>query len=179
MSRFYPGRAASTFGWSTRLRAEGPLWTCPYEYGAEVCGPIERWTMWRASTRISGGTEDKGHKSVRPQLIGRACRPARSAQFLSLRQTPDTMPKSITVIEEEDVEKQTLNSAPDEEAEEEEFEIERILAYEPNRFISEQTKKVCGLRCDEFQECALLARVSSVGKKSLFPGARGSLRESS
>lgn len=53
------------------------------------------------------------------------------------------MPKSINAIEEEDVEKQTLNSAADEEADEEEFEIERIIAYEPNRFISEQTKKVC------------------------------------
>jgi len=40
--------------------------------------------------------------------------------------------------------KQTVNSAPDEEADEEEFEIERILAYEPNRFISEQTKKKIG-----------------------------------
>lgn len=53
------------------------------------------------------------------------------------------MPKSITAIEEEDVEKQALNLVDDEEADEEEFEIERILAYEPNRFISEQTKKVC------------------------------------
>lgn len=85
------------------------------------------------------------------------------------------MPKSITAIEEEDVEKQTLNSAPDEEADEEEFEIERILAYEPNRFISEHTKKVCGLRSDEFQKYVLLARVCSAGKKYLFPGAKGSL----
>lgn len=89
------------------------------------------------------GAEDKGHKRVRPQLTGVARRPARSTQSLSLRQTPNTMPKSITAIEEEDVEKQALNLVDDEEADEEEFEIERILAYEPNRFISEQTKKVC------------------------------------
>jgi len=54
------------------------------------------------------------------------------------------MPKSVNAMEEDDVEKQALNSAADEEVEEEEFEIERILAYEPNRFISEQTRKVCG-----------------------------------
>ena len=84
MSRVCPGRAASTIGWSTRLRAEGRLWTCPYEHGAEVCGPIGRWRMWRASTRKIGGLEDKGQKSVGPQLTGRACRLVRSAQFLSL-----------------------------------------------------------------------------------------------
>ena len=89
------------------------------------------------------GAEDKGQKRVGPRLTRVAHRPVRSAQFLSLAPTPNTMPKSITAIEEEDVEKQALNLAADEEADEEEFEIERILAYEPNRFISEQTKKVC------------------------------------
>jgi hypothetical protein len=61
------------------------------------------------------------------------------------------MPKSVNAIKEEDMERQTANSAGDEEPDEEEFEIERILAYEPNRFISEQTKKVCGFQCDKFQ----------------------------
>ena len=61
------------------------------------------------------------------------------------------MPKSVNATEEEDVEKQTMNSAAEEEADEEEFEIERILAFEPNRFISEQTKKVCGLQRDKSQ----------------------------
>ena len=51
------------------------------------------------------------------------------------------MPKSVNSIEGEDVEKQTVNSAADEP---DEFEVERILAYEPNKFISEKTKKVCG-----------------------------------
>jgi hypothetical protein len=57
------------------------------------------------------------------------------------------MPKSVNVTEEEGVEKETVNSATEEE---EEFEIERILAYEPNRFISEQTKKVCGFQNEKF-----------------------------
>ena len=70
------------------------------------------------------------------------------------------MPTSINAIEEEDVEKQTLNSAPDEEADEEEFEIERILGYEPNKFISEQTKKVCESQCDESQSVVHMARGS-------------------
>ena len=85
-----------------------------------------------------------------PLGVRRACKLARSARFLSLRQTPSTMPKSVQAKEEEEVEEQTLNSPTDEDVAEEEFEIERILAYEPNRFISEQTKKVCGLHCDEF-----------------------------
>jgi hypothetical protein len=70
------------------------------------------------------------------------------------------MPKSINATEEEDVEKQTLISAPDEEADEEEFEIERIIGYEPNRFISEQTKKVCGSQFGESQRVVHLAGVS-------------------
>lgn len=59
------------------------------------------------------------------------------------------MPNSVNVIEEDAVEEQIVNSAAEEEADEEEFEIERILAYEPNRFISEQTKKVCGFQRNE------------------------------
>jgi len=69
------------------------------------------------------------------------------------------MPKSVHAIEEEDVERQVVNSAAEEEADEEEFEIERILAYEPNRFISEQTKKARGLQRDEFQQFVHLARI--------------------
>lgn len=68
------------------------------------------------------------------------------------------MPKSVNVIGD-DVEEQVVNSAVEEEADEEEFEIERILAYEPNRFISEQTKKVCGLQRDEISIVRALARI--------------------
>lgn len=61
------------------------------------------------------------------------------------------MPKSVDATKEQDVEKQTANSAAEEEADEEEFEIEQIIDYEANRFISEQTKKVCGLQSGALQ----------------------------